>query len=43
MGIKSGHWGKFHSDMFITESEKRLYAVKPMNCPCHIQVYNQGL
>jgi threonyl-tRNA synthetase len=40
---KSGHWEKFHSDMFITESEKRLYAVKPMNCPCHIQIYNQGL
>ncbi len=40
---RSGHWEKFHSDMFITESEKRLYAIKPMNCPCHIQVYNQGL
>ncbi len=40
---KSGHWEKFHADMFITESEKRLYAVKPMNCPCHIQIYNQGL
>jgi threonyl-tRNA synthetase len=40
---KSGHWENFHSDMFITESEKRLYAVKPMNCPCHIQVYNQGV
>ena len=40
---KSGHWEKFHSDMFITESEKRLYAVKPMNCPCHVQIYNQGL
>jgi threonyl-tRNA synthetase len=40
---KSGHWEKFHADMFITESEKRLYAVKPMNCPGHIQVYNQGL
>ena len=40
---KSGHWDKFHSEMFITESEKRLYAVKPMNCPCHIQIYNQGL
>ena len=40
---KSGHWEKFHSEMFITESEKRLYAVKPMNCPCHIQIYNQGL
>ncbi len=40
---RSGHWEKFHKDMFITESEKRLYAVKPMNCPCHIQIYNQGL
>jgi threonyl-tRNA synthetase len=40
---KSGHWENFHADMFITESEKRLYAVKPMNCPCHIQVYNQGV
>lgn len=40
---KSGHWDKFHADMFITESEKRLFAVKPMNCPCHIQVYNQGV
>ncbi len=40
---KSGHWDKFHSDMFITESEKRLFAVKPMNCPCHIQIYNQGV
>ncbi len=40
---KSGHWDKFHDEMFITESEKRLYAVKPMNCPCHVQIYNQGL
>ncbi len=40
---KSGHWENFHADMFITESEKRLYAVKPMNCPCHIQVFNQGI
>jgi threonyl-tRNA synthetase len=40
---RSGHWEKFHADMFITESEKRLYAVKPMNCPCHIQIYNQGV
>lgn len=40
---KSGHWEKFHADMFTTESEKRLFAVKPMNCPCHIQIYNQGL
>jgi threonyl-tRNA synthetase len=40
---KSGHWANFHEDMFITESEKRTFAVKPMNCPCHIQVYNQGV
>lgn len=40
---KSGHWDKFHDDMFCTHSENRDYAVKPMNCPCHIQVYNQGL
>jgi len=40
---KSGHWQNFHADMFITESEKRLYAVKPMSCPCHIQVFNQGV
>ena len=39
----SGHWENFHSEMFVTESEKHVYAVKPMNCPCHIQVYNQGL
>jgi threonyl-tRNA synthetase len=40
---KSGHWAKFRDDMFTTESENRDYAVKPMNCPCHIQIYNQGL
>lgn len=40
---KSGHWEKFRDDMFITESEKRIFAIKPMNCPCHIQIYNQGL
>ena len=40
---KSGHWDKFHSMMFTTHSENREYAVKPMNCPCHIQVFNQGL
>ncbi|HHH48989.1 MAG TPA: threonine--tRNA ligase [Gammaproteobacteria bacterium] len=40
---KSGHWEKFREDMFITESENRVYAVKPMNCPCHVQIYNQGL
>jgi len=40
---KSGHWEKFRDDMFTTESENRVYAVKPMNCPCHVQIYNQGL
>ncbi|MEO5573651.1 MAG: threonine--tRNA ligase [Gammaproteobacteria bacterium] len=40
---KSGHWEKFRDDMFVTESEKHDYAIKPMNCPCHIQVFNQGL
>ncbi len=40
---KSGHWEKFHDDMFTTESEKRTFAVKPMNCPCHILIFNQGL
>ena len=40
---KSGHWEKFHDDMFITESEKRTFAIKPMNCPAHIQIYKQGL
>ena len=40
---KSGHAEKFMDDMFITESESRTYAVKPMNCPCHVQIYNQGL
>jgi len=40
---KSGHWEKFHADMFTTESESRTYAIKPMNCPAHIQIYNQGL
>uniref|UniRef100_UPI0016AB9090 threonine--tRNA ligase n=1 Tax=Hydrogenophaga sp. TaxID=1904254 RepID=UPI0016AB9090 len=40
---KSGHADKFGEHMFITESESRQYAIKPMNCPCHIQIYNQGL
>ena len=40
---KSGHWDKFQDMMFTTSSESRDYAVKPMNCPCHIQVFNQGL
>ena len=40
---KSGHWEKFQDDMFITESEHHTFAIKPMNCPAHIQIYNQGL
>ncbi len=40
---KSGHWEKFSDDMFTTHSENRDYAIKPMNCPCHVQIYNQGL
>jgi len=40
---KSGHWDKFRDDMFTTNTENRDYAIKPMNCPCHIQVYNQHL
>jgi len=40
---KSGHWDKFSSLMFTTHSENRDYAIKPMNCPCHVQIYNQGL
>ncbi|WPE17059.1 threonine--tRNA ligase [Candidatus Thioglobus autotrophicus] len=40
---KSGHWDKFGDAMFTTHSENRDYAVKPMNCPAHIQIYNQGL
>jgi threonyl-tRNA synthetase len=40
---KSGHWDKFQDDMFTTESEKHDFAIKPMNCPCHVQVFNQGL
>ena len=40
---KSGHWDKYAENMFTTESEKREYAVKPMNCPGHVQIFNQGL
>ncbi|ASF47539.1 threonine--tRNA ligase [Methylovulum psychrotolerans] len=40
---RSGHWDKFGSMIFTTHSENRDYAIKPMNCPCHIQIYNQGL
>ncbi len=40
---KSGHADKFGDDMFMLHSEEREFAVKPMNCPCHVQVFNQGL
>ena len=46
---KSGHWDKYRENMYITEideehaNEKRTNALKPMNCPCHVQVYNHGL
>ncbi|MBA3582108.1 MAG: threonine--tRNA ligase [Gammaproteobacteria bacterium] len=40
---KSGHAEKFIDDMFLTGSEDRQFAIKPMNCPCHVQIYNHGL
>jgi threonyl-tRNA synthetase len=40
---RSGHWENYRENMFTTESEKRDYAVKPMNCPGHIQIFNQGV
>ena len=40
---RSGHWEHYSEAMFTTHSESRDYAIKPMNCPCHIQVFNQGL
>ncbi|MBW8190126.1 threonine--tRNA ligase [Neiella marina] len=40
---KSGHWDKYAENMFTTQSENREYAVKPMNCPGHVQIFNQGL
>ncbi|MEC5206593.1 threonyl-tRNA synthetase [Vogesella perlucida] len=43
MWEKSGHWENYREGMFTTESEKRDYAVKPMNCPGHVQVFNSGL
>ena len=40
---KTGHWDKYRENMFVTESEKRDYALKPMNCPGHIIIFNQGI
>ncbi len=39
----SGHWEKFREHMYISESEERVFALKPMNCPCHVQIFRQGL
>ncbi len=40
---RSGHWAKYQQNMFITESEKRQFALKPMNCPGHIEIFKQGI
>lgn len=40
---KSGHWDKFRQNMFTLEADETPFAVKPMNCPCHVQIFNQGL
>lgn len=39
----SGHWGKFRENMFVVEDEDKILALKPMNCPCHIQIFRQGI
>lgn len=40
---KSGHWAMFSNDMFTVEADERIFALKPMNCPCHVQIFKQGL
>lgn len=40
---KSGHWDKFGDDMFYLQTDEKHYAIKPMNCPCHVQIFNQGV
>lgn len=40
---KSGHWGMFNEEMFTVEVDNRHYALKPMSCPCHVQIFKQGL
>jgi threonyl-tRNA synthetase len=40
---KSGHWEKFHENMYFSEFDERVNALKPMNCPCHVQIFKQGL
>ena len=39
----SGHWEKFREQMFVSESEDKVLAIKPMNCPCHVQIFRQGI
>ena len=39
----SGHWEKFRESMFVTEDEDKVLAIKPMNCPCHVQIFSQGI
>ncbi len=41
--LRSGHWEKYKENMFITESEKRMFALKPMNCPGHVEIFRQGI
>lgn len=41
--VRSGHWENFRENMFITDSDERDFAIKPMNCPGHVQIFNQGL
>jgi threonyl-tRNA synthetase len=40
---KSGHWEMFGANMFTVQTDERVFAVKPMNCPCHVQIFNQGI
>lgn len=40
---RSGHWEKFHEQMFTLKADEQDYAIKPMNCPCHVQIFNQGI
>lgn len=40
---RSGHWDKFHEHMFTLKADNQDYAIKPMNCPCHVQIFNQGI
>ncbi|WP_326848544.1 aminoacyl--tRNA ligase-related protein, partial [Escherichia coli] len=40
---KTGHWDNYRENMFTTESENRVYGLKPMNCPGHVQIFNAGL